>query len=387
MELRLLNKEGLTALYQSEMTGDFPRSELKPLAAMLRLMDLGRYDPLLVVQDGQTVGYAMLWLAGDRAGALLEYLGVLRGKRSGGLGTRILALLADRYGQLFGEAEAPGADASPAENGLRRRRIAFYERNGFRVLDYQCALFGVRFHCLYRGPEADDRKVEALHRGVYAEYFSPAHMERYIQLPLKPGEAVKPAPEWVEEAFPGGLQYRSLREEELSRALFGGFVRRQVVVQCGRRENGAWVVRDDPFVDDWSEEDYRVLTDCLGRTIKRGGFAYAAFLDGVLKGFASVEPEPMGPEGEYLDLSSIHVSEDVRGRGIGRELFQAAKGWAWAHGGKKLYISAHSAVETQAFYRAMGCVDAQFIHQGHAAAEPFDCQLECELSEIGACER
>ena len=127
MELRLLNKEGLTALYQSEMTGDFPRSELKPLAAMLRLMDLGRYDPLLVVQDGQTVGYAMLWLAGDRAGALLEYLGVLRGKRSGGLGTRILALLADRYGQLFGEAEAPGADASPAENGLRRRRIAFYE--------------------------------------------------------------------------------------------------------------------------------------------------------------------------------------------------------------------------------------------------------------------
>ena len=226
MELRLLNKEGLTALYQNEMTGDFPRSELKPLAAMLRLMDLGRYDPLLVVQDGQTVGYAMLWLAGDRAGALLEYLGVLRGKRSGGLGTRILALLADRYGQLFGEAEAPGADASPAENGLRRRRIAFYERNGFRVLDYQCALFGVRFHCLYRGPEADDRKVEALHRGVYAEYFSPAHMERYIQLPLKPGEAVKPAPEWVEEAFPGGLQYRSLREEELSRpclaALSGG---------------------------------------------------------------------------------------------------------------------------------------------------------------------
>ncbi len=204
---------------------------------------------------------------------------------------------------------------------------------------------------------------------------------------------------WIEQPLcdPDAISFRQdqvaaltadgVVREELSRALFGGFVRRQVVVQCRRRENGAWVVRDDPFVDDWSEEDYRVLTDCLGRTIKRGGFAYAAFLDGVLKGFASVEPEPMGPEGEYLDLSSIHVSEDVRGRGIGRELFQAAKGWAWAHGGKKLYISAHSAVETQAFYRAMGCVDAQFIHQGHAAAEPFDCQLECELSEIGACER
>lgn len=203
MELQRLTKEELTALYQNEMTADFPKSELKPLAAMLRLMDMGRYDPLLATENGEAVGYAMLWLPQGREGALLEYLGVLRGRRSGGLGTRILALLAARYGQLFGEAEVPGPDASQEENGLRRRRIAFYERSGFRVLDYMCALFGVRFHCLYRGPETDDRKVEALHRSVYAEYFSSAHMERYIQLPLKPGEAVKPAPEWVEEAFPG----------------------------------------------------------------------------------------------------------------------------------------------------------------------------------------
>ena len=198
MELKMLDKEELAALYQNEMTVDFPHAELKPLSAMLRLMDLGRYDPLLITEGGQPLGYAMMWLPEGREGALLEYLGVLRGKRSGGLGTKILALLGSRYGQIFGEAEAPCSD-DPAENDLRRRRIAFYERNGFRVLDYQCALFGVRFHCLYRGPEADDRKVEALHRGVYAGHFSPAHMERYIQLPLKPGEAVKPAPAWVEE--------------------------------------------------------------------------------------------------------------------------------------------------------------------------------------------
>lgn len=202
MELRLLTKEELTALYQNEMTADFPKSELKPLAAMLRLMDMGRYEPLLAVDDGKPVGYALAWLPEDRSGALLEYFGVLRDLRNGGLGTKILALLTERFGQLFGEAEAPGPDASPEENSLRRRRIAFYERNGFRVLDYECALFGVRFHCLYRGPETDDRKVEAMHRGVYAGYFSPVHMERYIQLPLHPGEEIHPAPEWVEEAFP-----------------------------------------------------------------------------------------------------------------------------------------------------------------------------------------
>ena len=199
MKLKLLDKQELTDLYQSEMVFDFPKAELKPLRAMLRLMDMGQYDPLLITDDeGSPLGYAMLWLPRARNGALLEYLGVLRGKRNGGLGTHVLPLLAERYGQLFGEAEAPTSD-DPAENDLRRRRIAFYERNGFRVLDYECALFGVHFNCLYRGPETDDRKVESLHRSVYADYFSTEHMARYIQLPLHPGEAIHPSPAWVEE--------------------------------------------------------------------------------------------------------------------------------------------------------------------------------------------
>lgn len=219
MELKLMDREELAALYQNEMTADFPRAELKPLSAMLRLLDMGRYEPLLALEDGQPLGYALLWPTEDGRGALLEYLGVLRGKRNGGGGTRLLCALGERYGQLFGEVEAPSPAAAPGENDLRRRRIAFYERNGFRVLDYECALFGVRFRCIYRGEETDDRRVEAMHRGGYAAYFSPRHMARYIQLPLAPGEAVKPAPGWVEEfpgAWPGRAEEERWSHEHLS---------------------------------------------------------------------------------------------------------------------------------------------------------------------------
>ena len=202
MELKTLNERELSALYREEMVYDFPKSELKPLGAMLRLLEMGQYDPLVVTENGERVGYAMMWLPKSRQGALLEYLGVLRGKRNSGLGARILPLLAQRYGQLFGEAEAPTSQ-DEAENDLRRRRIGFYERNGFRVLDYECALFGVHFKCLYRGPQTDDRAVERLHRSVYADYFSPQHMERYIQLPLNSEEEIHPAPAWTEEVeFP-----------------------------------------------------------------------------------------------------------------------------------------------------------------------------------------
>lgn len=80
-----------------------------------------------------------------------------------------------------------------------------------------------------------------------------------------------------------------------------------------------------------------------------------------------------------MDLSSIHVSEDMRGQGIGRELFSAAKRFAAGKNAKKLYISAHSAVESQAFYKAMGCVEAAEYNAEHVAKEPYDCQLEYVL--------
>jgi len=198
MELKLLSKNELAALYQNDLCVDFPKSELKPLRAMHRLMDLGRYEPLLISKDGNAIGYAMLWLPSNRKGALLEYFGVLRGLRNSGLGSEILQLLFTRYGQLFGEAEIPNSGITAVDD-LRRRRLAFYQRNGFRITDYECALFGVHFNCLYSGPLSDDRAVEALHRSVYADYFSPEHMARYIQLPLSPGEEIHPAPKWLEE--------------------------------------------------------------------------------------------------------------------------------------------------------------------------------------------
>ena len=175
------------------------------------------------------------------------------------------------------------------------------------------------------------------------------------------------------------IQYRTLDEGEIDHALFHDFIRRQVVTKCWRKENGEWTIKDAPFIDDWTQEDYGVLIRCLKETICTGGFVYGAFDDGKLKGFAAVLPELFGGENRYMDLAAIHVSEDMRAQGIGTSLLQAAKQWAKKNGAEKLYISAHSAVESQAFYRKMGCVEAKLYHQKHVDEEPFDCQLELEL--------
>ena len=51
--------------------------------------------------------------------------------------------------------------------------------------------------------------------------------------------------------------------------------------------------------------------------------------------------------------------------------------------GAQAIISSHSAVETQAFYKAVGCVEAKVYNHKHTEAEPCDCQLEYELYPQG----
>lgn len=172
---------------------------------------------------------------------------------------------------------------------------------------------------------------------------------------------------------------RKILAWELDIPLFSDFHRHQVVNQCWRKVNGEWIVIKNPFNEDWGEEDYKYLVACLQNTIVTGGVVYGAFLDGKLKGFASVENTFFGSSQQYLELSSIHVSEDCRGCGIGRKLMEAAKAWAKLQGAQKLYISAHSAVESQAFYRAMGCREAEEYNPASVEKEPCDCQLEVSV--------
>ena len=74
------------------------------------------------------------------------------------------------------------------------------------------------------------------------------------------------------------MEYRELKENEICRELFKDFIRRQEVKKCWRKEEGTWVVRDVPFIDDWSEADYQTLTACLKNTAAAGGLVYAFFM-------------------------------------------------------------------------------------------------------------
>lgn len=134
------------------------------------------------------------------------------------------------------------------------------------------------------------------------------------------------------------MLYRPIEYLEIDTNLFSSFIRRQIVEDWWYKADGQWIVKSDPFIDDWSEADYISLVQHLRNTIRMGGVVLGAFSDGKLKGFASVEGTLLGYGKQYEDLSKLHVSQDKRGVGIGRNLFMEAKEYAKKFGAKKLYI-------------------------------------------------
>ena len=83
---------------------------------------------------------------------------------------------------------------------LQRRRLDFYLRNGFRYAGYDCALFGVHYETLIRGAgDVSAQELLAVHQSMYQKQIPPQYYERFIQLPLAPGEQPWPAVEWKEE--------------------------------------------------------------------------------------------------------------------------------------------------------------------------------------------
>jgi N-acetylglutamate synthase-like GNAT family acetyltransferase len=172
------------------------------------------------------------------------------------------------------------------------------------------------------------------------------------------------------------IKYYVLTQEDINLGLFSNFDRYQEVTKCWRKENNKWLLKDISFTEKWDQDNYKSLVKELKIIVDTGGTVFGVFEDDVLIGFASLENEFFGSNKQYLQLSAMHVSNNYRGNGIGKKLFELISKKAKEMGAKKLYISAHSSKETVAFYKSIGCKEAVEYNKKLVEKEPYDCQLE-----------
>lgn len=201
MYLNVMTPEELERAYRTDLTEAFPPSELKPLGAMEAMRRQGVYEPLCLRDGtGDVLGYVLLWKHEDGRYVLVDYLCVPAGKRNGGTGGMLLreAIARSPKDTVFiGETEAPTGDLD--RDALILRRLGFYARNGAKTLGYDSALFGVRFKTIcWADPMPEEGEILRKHQEIYLRQFDREKYDRFIQIPLRPGEQVKPVTEWTE---------------------------------------------------------------------------------------------------------------------------------------------------------------------------------------------
>lgn len=202
MKTHLMTSSELRHAYETDLREAFPPSELKPLSAMEDLRVKGLYDPICFLSDeGEVLGYALLWRHKDGKHILLDYLCVPAAQRNRGIGATLISAMQAHYPDdtvFLWESEAPVGD--PQQDELILRRLGFYQRCGARILGYDCALFGVHFKNLCLASSMpEEAEILRKHQEIYRAQFSPERYDRFIQIPLLPGEAIKPVTDWTED--------------------------------------------------------------------------------------------------------------------------------------------------------------------------------------------
>ncbi len=150
----------------------FPPAEREPIECLTHL-EVETKRLLFVVRDENDIlGFASVRCFNDRSLLFLDYFAIAREARNTGIGGEVLGLIAAALRRfraakaLIWEVESP-ADASGEAQRLRERRIAFYLRNGARL---------VEDHGVYRMPDVFQRTKSI--------------PMRLMWLPLQPGNAL-----------------------------------------------------------------------------------------------------------------------------------------------------------------------------------------------------
>lgn len=153
----------------------------------------------------------------------------------------------------------------------------------------------------------------------------------------------------------------------------------QKVEQSWRKKDGQWILADTPFEEQWNKNEKQQVIVEIRECIDHGGRAVGAFNGEELVAWICVGKKLFGSSRQYANLDYMYVSYEYRNRGLGKALFQYAKEAAKELGAKKLYISGHSSKATQAFYRSVGCREAEEVDPELYKREPLDCHLEYVL--------
>ncbi len=155
MNIRLLDENEITQIYEKYMPYDFAKGEIKPLSRILELCKLNKYFcyGIYETQSDESemmVAYGFLVTSEKRDAVLLDYFAVASTIRGQGYGSMCFTMLLEKVkeehlGTLILEVENPRFGKDEEDILIRRKRIAFYIRNGMTLTHLRIFLYDVEY--------------------------------------------------------------------------------------------------------------------------------------------------------------------------------------------------------------------------------------------------
>ncbi|MCM1144389.1 MAG: hypothetical protein NC318_01575 [Blautia sp.] len=199
ISIRPLRIDEAKAVYLEHAHRDFPAGELKPFSMIEMLWKQGCYRAYGFYEDmeGEDGGVkkekqklrAYAFIMADSAAnmLLLDYFAVCGKARGKGFGTAALGLLKEECMEWDGiifEVEDDEEDCTEEERQIRKKRIAFYERNGVVMTDVRSYVFGVAYKLmvLCLGSERAGKRLGEKLASVYRRMLPEAIFEKEFRL-------------------------------------------------------------------------------------------------------------------------------------------------------------------------------------------------------------
>lgn len=151
--IRKLSLEEARKIYEEHMVRHFPKDEIKPWKSIERMWNMEAYHALGMFEMANRMqpallGYALFAQKPEGNVCLLDYFAMLEECRGQGLGGTFLGkmkeVLTDYQGILF-ETEDEDAAEDEQQLQVRKRRNAFYEREGMLRTDIRTEVYGVKY--------------------------------------------------------------------------------------------------------------------------------------------------------------------------------------------------------------------------------------------------
>ena len=124
----------------------FPEEERKPLQLIKSSYERKITNIIEILCENEIVGFMLLNRLKDRGYAVLDYLAIFPQYRNNEFGTKALKILLEQEKEnngIFVEIEKIGLGNDVEDNLSREKRKKFYEKLGFRKLNFDLVLFDV----------------------------------------------------------------------------------------------------------------------------------------------------------------------------------------------------------------------------------------------------